>query len=233
MKIKNKLIIGSSLALVAGKVLNKLLYPQKNHISPNTRTTFNIGIDSPTVNPTAFVHPMASIIGQVHIGKEVFVAPFASIRGDEGLRIDIGDHCNVQDGVVLHGIKNFEYGSNIVQNCVFAENDTFSIYIGERVSLAHQCQVHGPCRIDSNVFIGMQCLVFDSYVQEGVILEPGSKVIGVTISKNRYVSAGQVITNQEEADRLPEITPGYRYYDFNRKMIGVNKELTKGYRRDE
>jgi carbonic anhydrase/acetyltransferase-like protein (isoleucine patch superfamily) len=233
MKIKNKLIIGGSLALVAGKVLNKLLFPLKNHVSPNKRTTFNIDIDSPTIHPTSFIHPMASVIGQVHVGKEVFVAPFSSIRGDEGLRIHIGDNSNVQDGVVLHGLKNFEYGGSIVQNSVYANKDIFSIYIGERVSLTHQCQVHGPCRIDSDVFVGMQCLVFDSYIEEGVVLEPGSKVIGVAVSKHRYVPAGQVVTSQEEADRLPAITENYRYYDFNRKTISVNNELAKGYRREE
>ncbi|RCK09647.1 hypothetical protein DT075_36470 [Bacillus licheniformis] len=65
--------------------------------------------------------------------------------------------------------------------------------IGEKVSLAPQCQIYGPVRIDKNVFVGMQSLVFDAYIQEDTVIEPGAKIIGVTIPPKRFVSAGRVI----------------------------------------
>jgi carbonic anhydrase/acetyltransferase-like protein (isoleucine patch superfamily) len=231
MKTSNKLILGLTVSSIVGKVIKT--FSNKDNVTPNTTTTFNLNIDKPTVNHSAYIHHFASVIGSVNIGENVFVGPFSSLRGDEGLRIHIGNGTNVQDGVVLHGLKNYEYQSVLANNSVFKENQPYSIYIGDQVTLAQQCQVHGPARIDNKVFIGMQCLVFDSYVQESVVLEPASKVIGVTIPRYRYVAAGKVITNQDEADQLPEITSQYQYYDFNQKIISVNKELVEGYKRDD
>ncbi|RXT05250.1 carbonic anhydrase [Ammoniphilus sp. CFH 90114] len=230
MKAKNKWIVGSSIALFAGQLVGSWLLNKNKNIQENTETTFNLNKDYPTIHPSSYIHPHASVIGQVHIGQTVFIAPFVSIRGDEGLKIHIGNRSNVQDGVVVHGLKNFEYGGNIGQNSVFVDDEPYSVHIGERVTLAHQSQVHGPTRVEQDVFIGMQALVFNSYIEEGAVLEPGCRVIDVTIPKNRYVSAGRIITNQAEADRLPEITPDYRYYNFNQRVTDVNQELASGYR---
>jgi len=201
-----------------------------NNISYNTETVFNENADFPFIDTSAYIHPQASVIGQVKIGREVFIAPFASVRGDEGLRIFIGDYCIIQDGAVLHGLKNFHLGDNIVESSIFIEGKPYSIYIKDSVTMAHQCQIHGPAHIDSGVFIGMQALVFNSIVNEGAVLEPGSKVIGVVIPKNRYVKVGQVIISQEEADALPEITQDYKFKGFNQRVIDVNVELARGYK---
>ena len=200
------------------------------NVSNNTQTEFNQNTDFPSIDTTAFIHPQASVMGSVKIGREVFVAPFASIRGDEGLRISIGDNCNIQDGAVLHGLKNFHLGRNIYDSSVFIEKEPFSIHIRERVTMAHQCQIHGPAHIDSDVFIGMQAFVFNSIINEGAVLEPGCKVIGVVIPKHRYVRAGQIITSQEDADALPQITVDYQYKGLNQKVVDVNTGLARGYR---
>jgi carbonic anhydrase/acetyltransferase-like protein (isoleucine patch superfamily) len=234
MKFVDKFVIGSSLAILASQVINKALFEkvEQDQVSPNVQTPFNIEVDHPDVHPTSFIDPKASVIGQASLGREVYVGPFASLRADEGLRIHIGDHSNVQDGVVLHGLKNFDQGKVIQQNSIIVGDHIYSIYIGERVSITHQSHIHGPARIDSDVFIGMQSLVFDSYIQEGVVLEPGCKIIGVMIPKHRYVPAGQTITSQQDAEDLPEITPEYPYYDMNQKVTEVNIELAKRYKRE-
>jgi carbonic anhydrase/acetyltransferase-like protein (isoleucine patch superfamily) len=234
MKFVDKFVIGSSLAILVSQVINKAIFGKENRdeVSSNVQTTFNLELDNPNIHYTAFVHPKACVIGQVSLGKDVFVGPFSSIRGDEGLRIHIGDHSNVQDGVILHGLKNFDQGKMLHKNAVTVKNQIYSIYIDERVSVTHQAHIHGPARVDSDVFIGMQSLVFDSYIQEGAVLEPGCKVIGVMIPKNRYVPAGQVITSQLEADKLPEITPEYVYSGMNQKVTEVNIELAKGYQKE-
>ncbi|MCX7709699.1 MAG: carbonic anhydrase [Clostridia bacterium] len=199
------------------------------NVAFNPETSYNSDKDFPSIDPTAYIHPQASVIGEVKIGQEVFVAPFASIRGDEGLRIYIGEHCNVQDGAVLHGLKNFHLGENNFDNSIFIGGEPFSIYVSKRVTMAHQCQIHGPAHIDSDVFVGMQALVFNSIVNEGAVLEPGCKVMGVVIPKNSYVRTGQIITSQEDADALPQITQEYKYKDFNQKVVDVNIELARGY----
>lgn len=122
----------------------------------------------------------------VALGAEVFVAPFASIRGDEGQP-------------------------------------------GRRVSLAHQSQVHGPARIDDDVFVGMQALVFKAWIGRGSVVEPGAKVVGVTVAPGRYVPAGMVLTDQAAADRLPLITETYAFRDLNEAVVHVNTSFAKGY----
>ncbi|OLS33824.1 carbonic anhydrase [Bacillus sp. MRMR6] len=230
MKTKNKLMIGLIASSIAGRAIEVL--KKKDNVSPNTETSFNLNQDTPVIDKTSYIHHFASVIGSVSINKECFIGPFASIRGDEGLKIYIGDYSNIQDGVVIHGMKNFEFGSNVVMNSVFKNNAPFSVYISDRCTLAPQSQINGPARIDSNVFIGTQCLILDAYVKENVVIEPGAKVMGVTIPQNRYVQAGRVITKQEDADQLPSISEGYRYFNVNKRIVSANRELALGYKGD-
>ncbi|HEY1177769.1 MAG TPA: gamma carbonic anhydrase family protein, partial [Phytomonospora sp.] len=60
-------------------------------------------IDSvvPVIDPTAFVHPDAVLVGDVIIGPHCYIGPLASLRGDFG-RITVGAGANVQDGCVVH-----------------------------------------------------------------------------------------------------------------------------------
>ncbi len=89
----------------------------------------------PEIAETAYVHPQASVIGDVKIGERVFIAPMASIRGDRG-RIEIGDETNVQDGAVIHS------------------DPRFTTRIGSRVNIGHNATVHAES-VGDNAAIGM------------------------------------------------------------------------------
>jgi len=197
-----------------------------NNIYANPVTTFLPVRYIPNVHPTAFVHNNAAVIGNVVLRENVHVAPFASIRGDEGSPIYIGKNSNIQDGVVIHGLET-NHG-----NQVEANGNKFSVYIGENTSLAHQAQVHGPAKIGNNTFIGMQSFVFKSEVGDNCVIEPGAKVIGVKVADSKYVPAGEVIKTQEQADKLPAITPDYVNKALNDEVVKVNREFTEGYRKD-
>jgi len=170
----NKIVIVLSLALAAtlimsvsytsrGIVTSKIsayaVTPQHNssnattatnstNIRPSIQTDFNPNVTSPKISKTAYVDPLAIIIGDCEIGKLVLVAPFAVCRGDEGTPIHIGDYSNMQDGVILHALETTSHGKNIDDRRYSAEgsllkgNDTgfkngFAIYVGDKVSLAH------------------------------------------------------------------------------------------------
>ncbi len=62
---------------------------------------YALGSAEPKIHPTAFVHPQATVIGNVEIGAESSVWPSAVLRGDEGF-IRIGDRTSVQDCSVIH-----------------------------------------------------------------------------------------------------------------------------------
>lgn len=66
---------------------------------------YALGNLEPRIHPDAFVHPDATVIGDVRIGAQASVWPQSVLRGDHGY-IDIGDRSNVQDGCVLHGCRS-------------------------------------------------------------------------------------------------------------------------------
>ncbi len=196
---------------------------------PNTPTSFNETVDTPRWPKTAFVHPMSTLTGNVTLGERVYVAPSASLRGDEGQPIYIGDESNVQDGVVLHGLETEEHGIPVEKNLIEVDGKKYSAYVGKKVSMAHQSQVHGPAYVGDGTFVGMQALVFKAWVGAGCVIEPGAKVIGVRIEPGRYVPAGMVVNRQEIADSLPVITDTYAFRSLNSAVVHVNTEFADGY----
>lgn len=203
---------------------------EASNIQANPITPWNPEPTSPVIDPTAYIHSQASIIGNVTIGADVMVSPMASVRSDEGMPIFVGSESNIQDGVVLHGLETIdEEGEPVEKNLVEVDGKKYSVYIGERVSLAHQSQVHGPAYVGNDTFIGMQAFVFKAHVGNDCVLEPTSAVIGVTIPDGRYVPAGTTVTTQAEADKLPEITDDYAYKHTNEAVVYVNVNLAEGY----
>lgn len=62
---------------------------------------YALGAVEPSIDPSAYVHPLAVVIGSVELGPESSVWPHAVLRGDDG-SIRIGARSNVQDGAVIH-----------------------------------------------------------------------------------------------------------------------------------
>ncbi|MCB9758632.1 MAG: gamma carbonic anhydrase family protein [Alphaproteobacteria bacterium] len=98
---------------------------------------------APQVDPTAWVHPMATVIGQVELGPGVTVWPAAVLRGDMGL-IRIGEDANVQDGAVVH-----------------MTSDISNTLVGPRVTVGHRAVLHG-CVIEGDALIGMGAILLDN-----------------------------------------------------------------------
>jgi phenylacetic acid degradation protein len=98
----------------------------------------------PVIDPTAFIHPTAVIIGHVIIGKDVYIGPGAVLRGDWGC-IRVKDGCNVQENCVIHMFPGVE---------VVLEN---SAHIG------HGAIIHGAY-IGENVLIGMNSVIMDDVI---------------------------------------------------------------------
>lgn len=197
------------------------------YVGPSVKTTFMPEIEAPNIGVHSRIHPLAVVIGSVTIGERVFVAPAASVRGDEGQHIYIGNDSNVQDGVVVHGLETFEGDHELPENEVDVEGKKYSVHVGDRVSLAHQSQVHGPAKVGNDTFVGMQALVFRTELGDHVVVEPGAKLIGVKVAPGRYVPALSIITKQADADVLPKITADYPYRKLNDGVIRVNVQLAE------
>jgi carbonic anhydrase/acetyltransferase-like protein (isoleucine patch superfamily) len=210
------------------------------NIRPSVQTDFNPNVTSPRISKTAFVDPLAVIIGDCEIGKLVLVASFAVCRGDEVTPIHIGDYSNVQEGVFLHALETTDHGKNIddrrysAQGSLLKANDTgfkngFAVYIGDKVSLAHGTQVHGPAYVGNDTFVGMKSLIFNAKVGNRVAIGVSSTVTdGVTIPDNKFVPPGSIITTEAQADALPARVAS-PYEKINSFVLHVNQELAKGY----
>jgi carbonic anhydrase/acetyltransferase-like protein (isoleucine patch superfamily) len=95
----------------------------------------------PVIDSSAFVHKEATIIGNVIIGKDVYVGPGASIRGDWG-QITINNGCNIQDNCIVH---------------IFPGKD---VILQESAHIGHGAIIHGA-NIGRNTLIGMNAVVMD------------------------------------------------------------------------
>ncbi|HOJ51513.1 MAG TPA: carbonic anhydrase [Syntrophales bacterium] len=198
-------------------------------IEKNVKTDFVSAVYEPVIDPSTYVHPLAAVIGHVILGKNIMVAPFAAVRGDEGHPIFVGDNSNIQDGVVIHALETEKEGNPIEQNLITIDGEKYAVYVGKNVSCAHQAQIHGPAAVLDGTFIGMKSLVFRSIVEENCVVEPGCILVGVRVAARRYVPAGSVVTNQEAADRLPMITEDYPLKSLNKGVLHVNTTLAREY----
>ena len=198
-------------------------------IGKNVKTDFNATVSEPVIDPSSYVHPLAAVIGNVILGKNIMVSPTASVRGDEGQPIYVGDDSNVQDGVVIHALETEIDGKPVEKNLYEVSGKKYAVYVGSSVSLAHQTQIHGPAVVMDNTFVGMKVLVFKSFVGQNCVIEPGVILMGVKVADGRYVPVGSVVKTQAEADMLPAITPDYPLKDMNKGVLHVNKALAKGY----
>lgn len=198
-------------------------------IEKNVKTDFSAKIFEPVIGSDTYVHPLAAVIGNVILGNNVMVAPTACVRGDEGQPLYIGNESNIQDGVVIHALETEMNGKPVEKNLMEVDGKKYAAYVGNRVSLAHQVQIHGPAVVMDDTFVGMKVLVFKAFIGKNCVIEPGVILMGVKVADGRYVPVGSVIKTQAEADALPVITADYPLKDMNKGVLHVNKALAKGY----
>lgn len=96
----------------------------------------------PVVHETAFIHPNATVTGNVIIGKDVYVGPGAAIRGDWG-EIIINDGCNVQENCTIHMFPGV------------------TVVLEESAHIGHGAVVHGA-HVGRNSLVGMNAVLMDN-----------------------------------------------------------------------
>jgi carbon dioxide concentrating mechanism protein CcmM len=173
----------------------------------------------PKIHETAYVHSFSNIIGDVRIGPEVMVAPSTSIRADEGEPFYIGEGTNIQDGVVIHGLEE--------GRVIGDDQENYSVWIGKNTSITHMSLIHGPAYVGDDCFVGFRSTVFNARVGKGCIVMMHALIQDVEIPPGKYVPSGAVITNQQQADRLPDVQDEDR--QFASHVIVVNDALRTGY----
>ncbi|HAR63083.1 MAG: carbonate dehydratase [Candidatus Margulisiibacteriota bacterium] len=164
----------------------------------------------PQISKNSFVHPSAVIIGNVNIGKNVFIGPYAVIRADElQSSIIIGDNSNVQDGVIIHALSKT------------------TVKVGMKTSLSHGCLIHGPCNIGNNCFIGFKSIIFKATIMDDVFIEHSALIENVEIAANSKIGSSSTIKTSN-SDEIKPIDK--QSIEFKQKVLDANNYLVAGYR---
>lgn len=160
---------------------------------------YSINGVTPVVDPSAFVHPSAVLIGDVIVGPGCYVGPCASLRGDFG-RIEMRADANVQDGCIMHG---------------FPGTDTI---IEEEGHIGHGAVIHG-CVIQRNALVGMNAVVNDNaiigesaivaamaFVKAKMIVPPRTLVAGIPARVVRELTDVELAWKIEGTNSYKELT---------------------------
>jgi carbonic anhydrase/acetyltransferase-like protein (isoleucine patch superfamily) len=140
---------------------------------------------SPTIAPSAYVAPSASIIGKAVLAEQSSVWFGATLRGDNDL-ISIGAGSNVQDGAVMH------------------TDPGFPLMVGARTSVGHQAMLHG-CTVGEGSLIGIQAVVLNA-----AVIGKGCLVGAGAIITERKVFADGTLILGAPAKVVRELTPEER-----------------------
>lgn len=153
----------------------------------------------PVVDPSAYVHPTAVLIGDVIVGPDCYVGPAACLRGDFG-RIVLERGANVQDTCVIHGFPN--------QDTVVEENG----HIGHGAVL-HSCVVRRDALVGMNAVImdeaevGEKAIVAAcAFVAAGVKIPPRTLVAGVPAKTIRELSDKEIAWKLEGTLTYQDLT---------------------------
>jgi carbonic anhydrase/acetyltransferase-like protein (isoleucine patch superfamily) len=140
---------------------------------------------APTVPASCFVDESAQLIGDVVLGENASVWMNAVLRGDVK-EIRIGANSNIQDGSVLHGMK-----------------EQYPVYLGDWVTVGHSAILHG-CVVEDRCLIGMGCIILNgarigcgsiiaagTLIPEKTLVEPGSLWMGSPGKFRRKLDDGE------------------------------------------
>lgn len=157
----------------------------------------------PLVDPSAYVAPGATLIGDVRLGPKASVWPGSVLRGDINF-IEVGEGTNVQDGTIVHLA------------------DDFPVYIGKYVTIGHAAMIHA-CTIEDECLIGMQATILDgavigknsivgahSLVTQNTIVPPGSLVLGVPAKVVKTLSLKEQADIRHWAEKYIEVSAAHR-----------------------
>ena len=151
----------------------------------------------PVVHPSAFVHPLAAVTGNVIIGKDVYVGPGAAIRGDWG-GIVIEDGCNVQESCTVHMFPGV------------------TLTLREAAHIGHGAIIHGA-NIGRNVLVGMNSVIMDeAEIGDECIIGAMTFIAAKTIIPARSLVVGNPgkIIKQVSDEMIAWKTKGTRLYQM-------------------
>jgi len=175
-----------------------------------TLTVYSIDGVTPVVDPTAYVHPSAVLIGDVLVGPRCYVGPAACLRGDFG-RLELRAGSNVQDTCILHA---------------YPGNETV---VEEGGHIGHGAILHG-CRVERNALVGMNAVINDNAViGESAIVAALAFVKAEMRVPPRTLAAGmpaRVIRPLTDEELAWKVEGTDSYVDLTRRSLATMRATT-------
>jgi phenylacetic acid degradation protein len=151
---------------------------------------------TPVVDPTAYVHPTAVLIGDVVVGPRCYVRPCASLRGDFG-PIVMEEGANLQDHCTMHG-----FPGDVTR-------------VGVNGHVGHGAILHG-CTVGANALVGMNAVVMDeavvgerAFIAASSFVPAGMRIPDATLAAGIPAKVRRALTDAEMAWKL-EGTQSYQ-----------------------
>lgn len=159
---------------------------------------YALGDRTPTIDPSAFVHPDAVIIGSVSVGAHASIWPGAVLRGDRG-SIRIGARTSIQDGAVIH--------------CT-AEHDTV---VGDDCTVGHCAHLEG-CTVADEALIGSGAVVLHrAVIGVGALVGAAALVTNDTVVPDLAMALGVPARIRPDAVQPGANLPNAAVYAANAK----------------
>lgn len=163
---------------------------------------------TPVVDPSAYVHPSAVLIGDVIVGPDCYIGPCASLRGDFG-RLILERGANLQDTCVMHG---------------FPGSDTV---VEENGHIGHGAVLHG-CRVKRNALVGINAVIMDNAViGESSIVAAAAFIKAGEVMPPRVLVAGMpatVIRELGEKEMRWKLDGTVAYQNLTRRSLATMVE---------
>lgn len=154
----------------------------------------------PQIAASAYIDPAAIIIGDVVIGEDSSIWPRTVVRGDVHY-ILLGNRTNVQDGCVLHVMK-----------------DQYPLVLGDEVTVGHSVTLHG-CTLEARVLVGMGCIILN-----GAVIGTNSIIAaGTLITERSVIPEGSLVMGSPGKVKRP-------LKEKELESIGQYAERYAGYR---
>jgi len=166
----------------------------------------------PQIAASAYIDPASVVIGDVVIGEDASLWPLCVVRGDVNY-IRIGARTNIQDGSILHVMK-----------------DEYPLILGDDITVGHSVTLHG-CTIESRCLIGMRATILNGVVvgegsiiaagtllTERTVIPPHSLVVGAPGKVKRQLTAIDKATIDRYAQRYVE------YKNIYREEVAVTRD---------
>ncbi len=167
--------------------------------SPAASPTQAQGANPISGRSTAQIHSLAQLQGQVLVEPGVNLAAGVVVQADPGAATRLGAACTLQEGATIYGRA---------QGRVLGDDRSpYAVWVGDRSILTYKVLIQSPVYLGADCFVGFRSTIFNARLGAGCVVMMHALIQDVEVPAGKLVPSGSVITQQYQADALPNVSP--------------------------